>query len=207
MPKIVVGGINMINHQWWEYYYGTSTSQPKTISGDFTRYNNISQTSKTGSFQNYRPDDSNIKSDKTEKTKKNLQKICKLTIDRPSLRYYYNDLGPEKSIGDQSPSLLKPISSNESEKIVELPIPNEMLKKLPEYTTEEISLKTKKNKSEDTFQFNLKFKEKIDYTIKYNRHYPLVMADSVYIPEINTRFELNRNTNWYEPTLKYIFKD
>ena len=52
MPKIVVGGINMINHQWWEYYYGTSTSQPKTISGDFTRYNNISQTSKTGSLQN-----------------------------------------------------------------------------------------------------------------------------------------------------------
>lgn len=207
MPKIVIGGINMINHQYWEYYYGTSTSQPKTISGDFTRYNNISQTSKTSSSQNYRPDDSNIKNDNTEKTKKNLQKICKLTIDRPSLRYYYNDLEPEKAVGFQSSFVLKPISNIESEKIVELPIPQELLKKHPNYTTEKISLKPKINKSEDKFKFNLKFKEKDDYTKKYNRHFPLVMADSVYIPEINTRFELNRKTNWYEPTLKYIFTD
>lgn len=205
MPKIVVGGINMLNHQYWEYYYGTSTSQPKTISGDFTRYNNISQTSKTSSSQNYRPDNKNITNNETDITKKNLQKICKLTIDRPSLRYYYNDLEPEKSIGNQSSFILKPISNNESEKICELEIPEDILKKHDEYSTEKITLKAKKNKSEDKFLFNLKFKEKKNYTDKYNRHFPLVMADSVYVSEINTRFELNRNTNWYEPILKYTF--
>mgnify|MGYP005645937201 CR=1 FL=1 len=207
MPKIVVGGINMINHLYWENYYGTSTSYPTTISGDFTRYNNISKTSKTSSSQNYRPDNENIKNTNSDNTKQHLQKICKLTIDRPSLRYYFNDLEPEKAVGLQSSFILKPITNSESEKIIELPIPDELLKKHPNYTTEEIISKAKKNKSEDKFKFNLKFKEKDDYTKKYNRHFPLVMADSVYIPEINTRFELNRKTNWYEPTLKYIFTD
>ena len=99
MPKIVIGGIKMENHPFWEYYYGTSTSQPKTISGQFTDYQNISQTSKTSKSVNYRPDEENIEISDKPYTIKNLNKICKLTIDRPSLRYYYNNLEVEKNNG------------------------------------------------------------------------------------------------------------
>ena len=128
MPKIVIGGIKMENHPFWEYYYGTSTSQPKTISGQFTDYQNISQTSKTSKAVNYRPDEENIEISDKPYTIKNLNKICKLTIDRPSLRYYYNNLEVEKNNGFNPSSILKPISNTESEKITELQIPNNLIK-------------------------------------------------------------------------------
>ena len=208
MPKIVVGGINMKNHNFWEYYYGTSTSQPKTISGDFTDYTNISQTSKTSKSVNYRPDDKDLNIDlSSESNTKNTNKLCKLTIDRPSLRYFFNNLDIEKSEGNMPSKILKPITNKESESIMELQIPPEIVDKEIEYTSEKISNTVKKEKSEEMFQFNYKFKENKDYTEKYNKHFPLVMADSVYVKEINIRFELNRKTNWYEPILKYKFNN
>lgn len=205
MPRIVVGGIKMIDHQFWEYYYGSSTSQPDTLSGFFTDYNNISKTSKIKGTQNYRPDNSNLESKDYGNNKKNINKLLKLTIDRPSLRYYFNDLDTEKTDVNNTSDKLKPITHKESEKIMELPIPNDLIKKYDDYTTTQIDIKPKKKKSEEKFKFNYDFDDKKTYTEKYNKHFPLVMADSIYIPEIQTRFELNRKTNWYEPTLKYNF--
>ena len=205
MPRIVVCGIKMIDHQFWEYYYGSSTSQPDTLSGFFTDYNNISKTSKIKSSQNYRPDNKEISINDKKSSKNNVNKLVKLTFDRPSLRYYFNNLSIEKTEKNNGSELLKPITNKESENIMELKIPEELFEKFSDYTTEKIEVKSKKKKSEEKFKFNYDFELKNEYTEKYNKHFPLVMADSVYIPEIKMRFELNRNTNWYEPTLKYNF--
>ena len=130
--------------------------------------------------------------------------------DRPLLRYYYNDLSLEKvksvsGNGMQSNKVLKQINKNETESIVEPELDYSLLDKGIKYMTKSVKNKPKDKVSAEKFSFNMKFIQKEIYTKKYNKHFPIVMADSVYIPEIKTRFELNRDTNWYEPTLQYEF--
>ena len=202
----------MINHPFWELYY--HSAEPNSISGDFTHYNTISIIQIDNIYRYYKPIASSTcpkkDADKTPENCKNLKGILKMMGDRPLLRYYYNDLSLEKvksvsGNGMQSNKVLKQINKNETESIVEPELDYSLLDKGIKYMTKSVKNKPKDKVSAEKFSFNMKFIQKEIYTKKYNKHFPIVMADSVYIPEIKTRFELNRDTNWYEPTLQYEF--
>ncbi len=199
MSKIVIGGSELVDHQFWEKYY--RLHPPTSFSGEFTNQIEVKREKKQHGYHMFKPD--GVINGK--KTRTDLSKMCKLGGERPSLRYYFNNLTVEKVTGNHNQSCLSQVDKMIRESIVEPELDEKSIPKKVDYIKEVIEIPPKKKVKKATFLFNMNFPQKKEYEKKYSKHYPIVMADSIYIKEINTRFILDRKTEWYEPKIKYSF--
>ena len=94
MSKVLISGSKINNHSYWENYYRQNT--PTSFSGDFSNNIEVSKSKEQQGYLMFK-----IKSNvKGKNTVTDLAKICKLGSERPSFRYYYNNLNVEKYQGN-----------------------------------------------------------------------------------------------------------